>query len=231
MPHHQAGDPGEEVGRVLFVNTGMPRTLPHGGGTVRTGIWKSPVRGPVTLTPAGFEGDGQADLSVHGGPHMAAYVYPAEDYAWWQARLGKPLLPGTFGENLTVTGAVGDDEVWCGDRFRVGGALVEATGPRIPCFKLGLRMGDKRFVPLFRDTARLGFYVRVLEPGPVTARDAVVRVARGPGAVTVAELARLHISARDDLAGMRAALRAADRLHPRWLAWISGRIAELSGPA
>jgi MOSC domain-containing protein YiiM len=216
---------------VLFVNTGPARTVPHAGGTVRTGIWKSPVRGPVHLGPTGFAGDTQADPRVHGGPHMAAYVYPAADYEWWQRTLGRPLPPGTLGENLTVAGEMGDARVCCGDRFRLGGALVEVTVPRVPCFKLGIRMGDKRFVARFRDAMRLGFYVRVLEPGPVAARDAMVRVARGPGGVTIAELARLHLHAPDDLPGLRAALRAADHLHPRWRAWIEGRVAELSPPA
>jgi MOSC domain-containing protein YiiM len=212
--------------RVLSVNVGVPREVPHAGSTVMTGIFKDPVDGSVMLGPDGLEGDVQADRSVHGGPHLAAYVYSAGDYAWWAAELGRDLPPGTFGENLTVTGFP-DTDVRVGDRFRLGSALVEATTPRTPCFKLGIRMGDKRFVARFHAEGRLGFYVRVVEPGEVAAGDAVERVARGPWEVSIADLGRLH---RDGgTAGeFRTALTAGDLVHPRWREWMENRLAELS---
>jgi MOSC domain-containing protein YiiM len=70
--------------RVLSVNVGQPRTVRHEGRTVRTGIYKAPAQGPVRLTRLGFEGDGQADRRVHGGPNRAAYLYPHEHYAHWR---------------------------------------------------------------------------------------------------------------------------------------------------
>lgn len=212
--------------RVVSVNVGVPREVPHAGSTVSTGIFKSPVDGPVVLGPEGFAGDGQADRSVHGGPHMAAYLYSADDYAWWSAELGRELPPATFGENLTVTG-FGDADVRVGDRLRIGPVLVEATIPRTPCFKLGIRMGDKRFVPRFAEAGRLGFYVRVLETGPVTAGDAVTLEARGPHDVTMAFLGRLHRTG-GTAEELRAALGPAELLHPRWRTWLETRLSELS---
>lgn len=214
--------------RVLSVNVGLPREVPHAASTVMTGIFKTPVSGPAMLGVEGLDGDGQADRSVHGGPHMAAYVYSAADYAWWSAELGRDLPPATFGENLTVTG-LGDADVRVGDRFRIGAALVEATIPRTPCFKLGIRMGDKRFVPRFAQAERLGFYVRVLEPGMVAAGDGIERVARGPFDVTMRMLGRLHRDGgiADEL---RAALASAELLHPRWRAWLESRLEEAVSP-
>lgn len=213
--------------RLLSVNIGLPRELPYRGGTVTTGIVKEPVDGPVPLGPTGLDGDGQADLSVHGGVHMAAYAYSVDDYAWWAGRLGREPSPGLFGENLTVTGLRGED-VRIGDRLRIGTALVQVTSARTPCFKLGIRMGDKRFVPRFRDAERLGFYLRVLEVGVVAAGDPVEHAAIDPRGVTVAALARLHTRDRDDADAFRDALRVADVLHPQWRAWMEKRVAELS---
>ncbi|MCC6832438.1 MAG: MOSC domain-containing protein [Thermoleophilia bacterium] len=212
--------------RVVSVNTGMPREVPHAGSAVMTGIFKAPVDGPVMLGPEGLDGDGQADRSVHGGPFMAAYLYSADDYAWWAAELGRELPPATFGENLTITGFP-DAEVRVGDRFRIGPVLVEATIPRTPCFKLGIRMGDKRFVPRFAEAGRLGFYVRVLETGPVAAGDAMTRAGRGTYDVTMAFLGRLH---RDGGTAeeFRAALAPGDLLQPGWRTWLGKRLAEVS---
>lgn len=214
----------------MSVNTGGLREVAHGQGTVATGIWKAPVAGPVVLGETGFAGDRQADRRVHGGPHMAAYLYSADDYAWWSGRLGRDLGPGSFGENVTVTG-MSDGAVCAGDRLRLGAALVEVTAPRIPCHKLGIRMGDRGFVEEFRDAHRYGFYVRVLEPGDVAAGDAAERVHRDPRGVTIAEMGRLRARGRDDLDGLRAALAAADVLHPRWRDWMEGRVAALTRPA
>jgi len=212
--------------RVVSVNVGLPREVPHAGSTVMTGIFKAPVDGPVMLGPEGFDGDGQADRSVHGGPSMAAYLYSADDYAWWAAELGRELPPATFGENLTITGFPAA-EVRVGDRFRIGQVLVEATIPRTPCFKLGIRMGDKRFVPRFLEAGRLGFYVRVLETGPVAAGDAMTRAGRGEHDVTMAFLGRL-VRAGGTAEEFRAALAPGDLLGGNWPAWLGKRLAEVS---
>ena len=92
------------VGSVISVNVGMPRDVEWAGRTVRTAIWKEPTDQRVAVEHDNLAGDRQADLRVHGGPDKAVYAYAAEDYHWWEERLGAPLAPGTFGENLTTEG-------------------------------------------------------------------------------------------------------------------------------
>ena len=143
-------DPGGVQGgeaTLVSVNVGRPRSVEWRGRSVTTAIWKAPVAGAVAIRGVNLLGDDQADRRVHGGPDKAVYAYAVEDYEWWAATAG-PLGPGTFGENLTTRGiALGDCAI--GDRWHVGGAVLEVAQPREPCFKLGIRMGDDGFPERF----------------------------------------------------------------------------------
>jgi MOSC domain-containing protein YiiM len=157
---------------VLSVNVAQPRTIRWRGKDVRTGIFKEPVEGPVRARGDSLDGDLQADRRVHGGEAKAVYAYAREDYEWWEGELGRELSPGTFGENLTVSG-VDVTGAQPGERWRVGGTLLEVTEPRLPCFKLGVKMGDNRFLKRFTAAGRPGKYLRILEEGELRAGDAV----------------------------------------------------------
>lgn len=187
--------------RILSVHIGMPAPLSHGGRTVATGIVKAPVTGRVDVGPTGLAGDGQADLSVHGGPDKAVYAYPVEHYAHWARELGRDdLEPGRFGENLTVEGLL-EDDLSIGDRLRSDDALFEVSQPRVPCFKLGMRMGDPGFLKPFLRSGRVGFYLRVVENGTVAAGDALRREHAADGSMSVRSVAALLLdgAAADDL--------------------------------
>src|SRR3954447_2255553 len=159
--------------RLLSVNVGLPGEVSYRGRAVKTGIFKTPVEGRVMLRTLNLEGDGQADLDNHGGPYRAAYVYTYENYDHWRDTLGLDgLTYGNFGENFTVTG-MPEDEVHIGDIFRVGGALVQVTQPRPPCFKLGIRLRKPTFPKAFLASGRIGFYLRVLQEGEVGAGDQI----------------------------------------------------------
>jgi MOSC domain-containing protein YiiM len=193
--------------RVLSVNVGLPREVLWRGRPVTTGIFKEPVTGRVPVRALNVDGDRQADLRVHGGPDKAVYAYPSEFYDLW--RRERPELDfawGRFGENLTTEGVL-DDEVSVGDRFRVGTAELVVTQPRLPCFKLGIRMGRDRFVTEFLERGLLGFYLSVVREGEVEAGDSIVELARDPRGFRVTEVARLFSHDRDDVDGLR---RAAD---------------------
>lgn len=177
--------------KLISVNVSKPKEIAAGGRTVSTGIFKAPVAGRVRVGRLNLEGDGQADLRVHGGPDKAVYAYPFEHYDYWQRELGRSDLAfGRFGENLTVEGML-EDEVRIGDVFRVGSALLQISQPRSPCFKLGIRMGSSRFPKRFLAAGRPGFYLRVLEEGEVAAGDSIALDRAEPEGLTVLEASRL----------------------------------------
>ena len=143
----------------------------------------------MPLRGVNLRGDDQADRSVHGGPDKAVYAYAAEDIEAWERELQRALGPAPFGENLTVRG-VGVSEAVIGERWAVGSTLLEVAQPRLPCFKLGIRMGDPRFLKRFASADRPGAYLRVLREGDVGTGDRVEVIARPAHGVTSAHVAR-----------------------------------------
>lgn len=171
-------------GRILSVNVGRSQPVEHRGQLVGTAIRKAPVAERVPVQGVNVQGDEQVDRTVHGGPEQAVYAYAHEDYEWWEGELGQPLGPGTFGENLTTVGLdVTGAQV--GERWQIGALLLEVTRPRLPCWKLGQRMGTQRFVKRFGDAGRFGAYLRIVAEGDVAAGDAVTVDRTGATAETI----------------------------------------------
>jgi ferredoxin-NADP reductase/MOSC domain-containing protein YiiM len=186
------------VGRLVSVNVGMPKNVQWRGKAVYTGIWKTPVEGPVMVRRINIDGDGQGDLTGHGGEQRAVMVYQAESYDFWKTYLSRDdLAPGHFGENFTVTG-LADDEVCIGDRYRIGNAEFEVTQPRVTCFRIGLRLNEPEMPNLLVAQHRPGFYFRVITEGHVRAGDDIVRTRRGRHELSVADVdALLYLPDRD----------------------------------
>ena len=211
--------------RLISVNVGLPRPVPYQDGVVSTGIYKEPIAGPVWARRLNLDGDGQADLKVHGGEHKAVYAYPLEHYAFWSRELGRNDLGyGQFGENLTVEGLL-EEQVNIGDVYRIGGVLLQVSQPRSPCFKLGLRMGDEGFVARFSAENRTGFYLRVFEDGRTTAGDAIERVEQAKDSVSVSGAFRLRHGAGGTRAEYERAARI-EALTPSWRAAFEKRLRE-----
>lgn len=184
--------------KVLSVQVGAPREVPGGDRMVRTSIFKTPVTRRVAIVDTNLEGDEQSDLSVHGGAFKAVYAYPSEHYPYWRTQLPTMDLPwGSFGENLTIEGLL-EDHVHVGDRLRVGSAELVVTQPRMPCFKLGIRLGRPDVVKRFLESRRSGFYLSVAHEGSVAAGDAIEVVDRHPDAVSIRELLSLYLRERED---------------------------------
>jgi ferredoxin-NADP reductase/MOSC domain-containing protein YiiM len=176
------------VGRLVSVNVGMPKNVPWRGKTVYTGIWKTPVDGPVMVRRLNIDGDGQGDLAGHGGEQRAVMVYQTESYDFWKTYLRRDdLEPGHFGENFTVTG-LADDQVCIGDRYRIGNAEFEVTQPRVTCFRVGMRLNEPEMPNLLVSQHRPGFYFRVVSEGRVRAGDDIVRTGRGRHELSVADV-------------------------------------------
>jgi MOSC domain-containing protein YiiM len=158
--------------RLISVNVGLPKEVDTGRRIVETAIWKTPVEERVKVRHDNLEGDRQADLTVHGGPDKAVYAYAIEETRLWEKELGRDLGPGAFGENLTTEGVDVSGAV-LGERWRVGTTLLEVVQPRLPCFKLGLKMGDPTFLKTFAQASRPGAYLKIIEEGDLGAGDAI----------------------------------------------------------
>jgi MOSC domain-containing protein YiiM len=179
---------GTHVGSVVSVNVGTPRDVEWAGRSVRTAIWKEPTDQRVSVELDNLAGDQQADLRVHGGPDKAVYAYATEDYRWWEERLGAPLDPGTFGENLTTEGLELESAV-IGEVWAIGTAVLQVAQTRQPCFKPGVRMGDAGFVQKFDRARRFGAYLRIMEVGDVGVGDGISLLSRPTHGMTTAVFA------------------------------------------
>jgi len=209
--------------RVESVNTGRPRPMQRSSGEVTTSaIWKEPVGGRVPVRGVNVAGDDQADRSVHGGPDQAVYAYAREDIDWWSAELGRPLGPGTFGENLTTRG-MDVTTALIGERWAIGTVLLEVTSPRIPCWKLAKRMEDPRFVKRFAGAGRPGAYLRIVEEGELGAGDEIEIVERPDHDITVVLVAHAYQHDRSQL----PRLLDAPALHHRWRDWLEETLAHV----
>ncbi|NKB66213.1 MAG: MOSC domain-containing protein [Candidatus Latescibacteria bacterium] len=192
--------------KILSVNVGQPRTITHNGQETTTGIFKSPVAGPIPIRGHNLDGDGQADLDSHGGPNKAVYAYPHEHYAHWAQTIRRTDLSfGQFGENLTVTGLL-EDQIHIGDTYRFGTALLQVAQPRMPCFKLGLRMEMKKFPQIFMHSGRTGFYWRVVEEGQIQAGDPIKPVQTNASQFTVRRIWEMGFVEPGEPEEMRRAL-------------------------
>lgn len=162
------------------------------GRSVQTSIFKTPVSRRIRVAQDNLEGDRQSDLSVHGGPEKAVYAYPSEHYGYWRRELpDRELDWGAFGENFTTEGLL-EEEVWIGDRYRVGTAELVVTQPRMPCYKLAIRFGRVDMVKRFLQSRRSGFYLAVAREGEVGAGDVIERLARAERRLTVADVVSLY---------------------------------------
>lgn len=170
---------------LLSVNVGRPE--PQAGVKDLTGINKRPEAGTVEVGLLGLIGDAVLDTKHHGGPDQAVYIYFTDDYDWWAEELQTALTPGTFGDNLTIGGVIGQ-QMAVGDRLTVGPVALEVTMHRTPCNTLARHMGDPKFVRRFHQARRPGAYARVLSPGAVGAGDPVTYTPFGGERVLLTEL-------------------------------------------
>ncbi len=184
--------------KIVSVSVGRPREVQWKGDSVQTSIFKTPVSDRVHVARGNIDGDEQSDLSVHGGPEKAVYAYPIEHYDFWRRELPDTDLPwGSFGENLTTEGLL-EDEVWIGDRYRVGTTELVVTQPRMPCYKLAIRFGRTDMVKRFLKSGRSGFYLSVDREGDLGAGDVIERLGRNDKRLTVADVVSLYATDSDN---------------------------------
>jgi MOSC domain-containing protein YiiM len=138
---------------------------------------------------SGVVGDDVSSRKHHGGSNQAVYAFAREELDWWGAELGRDLRDGLFGENLTTVGVEVDAAV-VGERWRVGSALLEVTGPRIPCATFAAWIDEPAWVRRFTERGHTGAYLAVVEPGVVSTGDPVEVLGRPGHGITVPEVFR-----------------------------------------
>jgi len=206
--------------KIISINVALPRAVNAHGKQIETGIFKIPVSGPIVVSKLNLQGDGQADLSVHGGLDKAVYLYSWDNILYWRKALQRDdLRPGSFGENLTVEG-LGENEVAIGDEFAIGTAHFVVTQPRLPCFKLALALETPSIPKTFLESGRTGFYLRVLQEGTLQAGDPINPLpSREPVRVTIAEFVELYRTKRATRDQIRKLLSLA-ALPEDWKSWL-----------
>ena len=209
--------------KIVSVNVGLPREVKWQNKLVTTGIFKEPVSGPVMMRTLNLDGDGQADLTVHGGASKAVYAYPSEHYGYWRTQLPGVDLPwGMFGENLTTEGIL-EETAYIGDRFRIGETEVIVTEPRMPCYKLGIKFGRDDIIKRFLASRRTGFYFAVAREGMVNAGDPVELIAQEQREISVADITRLYAFEKNDLKSLRRAIEV-EALPENWKGYFQHRL-------
>jgi MOSC domain-containing protein YiiM len=217
------------TGRIVSVQVGMPREHGTDGAANpmdrawTTGFFKEPVEGRVPVGATNLEGDGQADLRVHGGPDKAVLLYAAAHYPAWREELGLDLPFGAFGENLTVTG-MSEADVCIGDVIDVGTARLQVAQPRGPCWKIARRWKIRDLSARVQGTGRTGWYARVLREGALQAGDGIVLVDR-PNPQWTVTLATELLRPGNGREAEAAALVAVPELAASWRAVIDYRLA------
>lgn len=193
--------------KLVSINIGGKQTIAMGKRSEVTGIYKLSMPGPARIGSLGLAEDFIASEKHHGGPDQAVYIYGTADYDWWLHKLGRDIVPGAFGENLTVSD-LESARFSIGDRLMVGAVVLEVTAPRIPCVTFARRMGDPQFVKRFRNAGRPGLYCRVLREGVVQVGDEVsVEMIKGEK-VGLLEIFRDYYEKAADAAALQRFLRA-----------------------
>jgi MOSC domain-containing protein YiiM len=208
-------------GTLRSVQVGRPREFVFDGRIARSAIWKFPVEGPVAVRGVNLDGDEQADREAHGGPDKAVYAYAIEDLEWWEQQLGRPVETGELGENLTTVG-IDVTHARVSERWAIGTAVLEVSEPRVPCWRLGVRMNDSSFPRRFTQALRPGAYLRIIAEGHLAAGDALRVIARPEHDLTIQDVLILSQALRHDNRSCRtlapwSALASPDDFSVRYL--------------
>lgn len=210
---------------IQSINVRTPQEFPYGDKTLLSAIDKKPVHGKIFLSTLNFDGDQQADLNFHGGADKAVCVYSHDHYVFWESVLGTKLAFGAFGENLTITGA-SEEDIWIGDVFELGEAMVQVTQPRQPCFKLATKLNQPKLPLMIQHTGFTGFYFRVLKEGFVSSEDTLKLVERNSDSVSILYANKLKYRDKTNLDGIKKML-SLTALSKDWTETFTNRLKEL----
>ena len=178
--------------KILSINTSPPKKINFKNKIVNTSIFKEPKNDELSVTKNGLEGDRQADLLAHGGIDKAIYAYSYKHYEYWGNFLRKDFSEeyGLVGENLTIDD-FDEKNIFIGDEFRISKAILKVTQPRIPCYKISIKMNEKNFMKYFIEHNYLGIYMKVMNDGIIKKGDEIELTYREPNSMTVYDISML----------------------------------------
>ena len=177
--------------KILSINVSEPQKVTFNGKELITSIYKKPVSNKVTVSSQGIEGDRQADLTVHGGYDKAVYAYSYTHYQTWSEKLNSDFKEyGLVGENLTIDD-FDEDKINIGDQFQINECLLQVSQPRIPCYKIGIKLNSREFPKMFSQSGLLGSYLRVIHDGEISPGDAIHKVHSEENSMSVKDIAHL----------------------------------------
>jgi MOSC domain-containing protein YiiM len=177
--------------KILSINVSEPQKVTFNGKELITSIYKKPVSNKVTVSSQGIEGDRQADLTVHGGYDKAVYAYSYTHYQTWSEKLNSDFKDyGLVGENLTIDD-FDEDKINIGDQFKINECLLQVSQPRIPCYKIGIKLNSREFPKMFSQSGLLGSYLRVIHDGEISPGDTIHKVHSEQNSMSVKDIAHL----------------------------------------
>ena len=181
--------------KILSINTSPPKKINFKNKIVNTSIFKEPKNNELSVTKNGLDGDRQADLLAHGGINKAIYAYSYKHYEYWGSFLRKDFSEeyGLVGENLTIDD-FDEKNIFIGDEFRISSATFKVTQPRIPCYKISIKMNEKNFMKYFIEYNYLGIYMKVINDGIIKKGDEIELTYREPNSMTIYDISMLLFS-------------------------------------
>ncbi len=192
--------------KVLSINISEPKKITFNGKELITSIYKMPINKEVEVGQLGIEGDRQADLQVHGGYDKAVYAYSHSHYSHWSEIMKKSYEEfGLVGENLTIDN-FDERDVFIGDEYKIGTTLLQVSQPRIPCYKIGIKMNSREFPKLFSQSGLLGSYMRVIDAGKMKIGDSVELSRRDDDSMSIFEISQLLFVDIKNIEGMKKAI-------------------------
>ena len=177
--------------KILSINVSEPQKVIFNGKELITSIYKKPVSNLVHVSSQGIDGDRQADLTVHGCYDKAVYAYSYAHYEKWATEMKKEFNEyGLVGENLTIDD-FNESEINIGDQFKINECILQVSQPRIPCYKIGIKMNSRDFPKMFSQSGLLGSYLRVIKDGDITAGDEIQKIHHEENSMSLKDIANL----------------------------------------
>ncbi|UDI77642.1 MOSC domain-containing protein [Staphylococcus taiwanensis] len=193
---------------VCAISTGKIEDLDYGQKRqMLSALNKTPFSGKMWLSKLGFIGDEQA-YKDHGGPHKAICSFSKANYQMYKDDLVKLPDYAMFGENLTIED-LDEAQVYFGDKYRLGEAIIEVSEIREPCWKIQTKYGIPDLVKRMTQSGKTGFYFRVLQEGYVedSANLELIQSSENETRLSVQELNDIYYNDRKNVERLEYALK------------------------